>query len=128
MTVPVKKAVLFPSMVFVLVENAPFSKPVDELRALIEENGGKVQATATAKVNYVLCARDDTLKTCKQIKAALKNGLAIVTEQFLFESVEKGRLAEIKHFRTWPEEEPSTADAAATTSTGRACAAGGHCA
>jgi hypothetical protein len=54
--VPVKRAVLFPNMVFVLVAESEFATAQDALAATIAANGGRVLKTVTAKARCAHCA------------------------------------------------------------------------
>ena len=73
---------IFENYIFVITGSVEHFKNRDELKALIEEKGGKVTNSVTSKTNYLI--NNDNLSNSSKNKKAKELGIEIITEeQFL---------------------------------------------
>ena len=73
---------VFKNFIFVITGSVDHFKNRDELKAAIEERGGKVTSSVTSKTNYLI--NNDNLSNSSKNKKAKELGIEIITEvQFL---------------------------------------------
>ena len=77
-----KSEQIFENQIFVITGSVEKFKNRDELKAEIEERGGKVTSSVTSKTNYLI--NNDNLSNSSKNKKAKELGIEIITEeQFL---------------------------------------------
>ena len=78
----ISSAQIFGNYIFVITGSVEHFKNRDELKAAIEERGGKVTSSVTTKTNYLI--NNDNLSNSSKNKKAKELGIEIITEeQFL---------------------------------------------
>lgn len=70
---------IFENYIFVITGSVEKFKNRDELKALIEERGGKVTNSVTSKTNYLI--NNDNLSNSSKNKKAKELGIEIITEE-----------------------------------------------
>lgn len=70
---------IFENYIFVITGSVEHFKNRDELKALIEERGGKVTNSVTSKTNYLI--NNDNLSNSSKNKKAKELGIEIITEE-----------------------------------------------
>eukprot|EP00742_Colponemidia_sp_Colp-10_P006467 GILJ01006928.1.p1 GENE.GILJ01006928.1~~GILJ01006928.1.p1 ORF type:complete len:974 (-),score=174.50 GILJ01006928.1:174-3026(-) len=71
----------------------------DEFTTKVKANGGKVTTTFKKTVNLVVATKDDMKDESRKIKKAAKLKVPVVMEQFIDDSIAKGTLLDMNHYR-----------------------------
>ncbi|KXS13693.1 PARP-domain-containing protein [Gonapodya prolifera JEL478] len=76
-------AEFFSGVVFAFNPTVDKTPDAKHLREVVEDNGGKVQATVTKKVDFFVALSEDAAKPSAKFKSAQSSGLPIVTPDFI---------------------------------------------
>jgi hypothetical protein len=68
------------------------------MKSLVTSNGGKVAASVTKAVTHLVTSQESWDAPTDKVSGAKANGLPIVTEQWVHESVAKGKLQNVANF------------------------------
>ena len=82
-------AQVFDNYIFVITGSVDHFKNRDELKAAIEERGGKVTSSVTSKTNYLI--NNDNLSNSSKNKKAKELGIDIIREEQLIKWMDTGR-------------------------------------
>ncbi len=82
-------AQVFENFIFVITGSVDHFKNRDELKAAIEERGGKVTSSVTSKTNYLI--NNDNLSNSSKNKKAKELGIDIIREEQLIKWMDTGR-------------------------------------
>lgn len=80
---------VFENFIFVITGSVDHFKNRDELKAAIEERGGKVTSSVTSKTNYLI--NNDNLSNSSKNKKAKELGIEIITEEQFLQWMNTGR-------------------------------------
>ena len=80
---------VFKNFIFVITGSVDHFKNRDELKAAIEERGGKVTSSVTSKTNYLI--NNDNLSNSSKNKKAKELGIEIITEEQFLQWMNTGR-------------------------------------
>eukprot|EP00698_Gefionella_okellyi_P015443 TRINITY_DN4356_c0_g4_i1.p1 TRINITY_DN4356_c0_g4~~TRINITY_DN4356_c0_g4_i1.p1 ORF type:complete len:688 (+),score=193.99 TRINITY_DN4356_c0_g4_i1:102-2165(+) len=75
-----------------------FTLSQKEVKDLIESNGGTVAGSVTKAVTHLITTDGEYAAETAKIKAAKKNGIFILSESFLHDSIKAGKLADPKKY------------------------------
>jgi len=79
---------IFENCVFVITGSVEHFKNRDELKAVIEERGGKVASSVTSKTTYLI--NNDVSSSSTKNKKAKELGIEIITEEQFLQMLNKG--------------------------------------
>ena len=79
---------IFENYVFVITGAVEHFKNRDELKAVIEERGGKVASSVTSKTTYLI--NNDISSSSSKNKKAKELGIEIITEEQFLQMLNKG--------------------------------------
>lgn len=80
------------------------TKTRDEISTLIEENGGTVASSVTKKVTHLITTEEDFAAASNKVETAKKNGIFIVNEDWLHDSIKDGSAKDEKKYSLEEEE------------------------
>ena len=86
----ISSAQVFENYIFVITGSVDHFKNRDELKAQIEERGGKVTSSVTSKTNYLI--NNDNLSNSSKNKKAKELGIDIITEEQFLKWMNTGKI------------------------------------